>query len=310
MRFRFQPWQLAVLVVLLCAGAVGVLELRRNSQRYDATRLMQALPVNGAVKLYLDVGQLRASGLLDEIAGKEAAEDADYRSFSEEIGFDYRTDLDAVAAAFVNGGFYAAVKGHFDWKRLNDYVRSQAGRCLNGICAMVGSQPDRMISFYPLNSEVMALAVSDQPQGVVMISAGQSKAITVPPAVLWISAPGSAFRKISDPPTGTRSFLTPLADAQEASFSIQAAPGSGDALQIRMEVGCASPRAASDLAGDLTHSTEELRRMLTRENLTPNKSNLSGVLVSGRFEVHESKVTGTWPMDRGVIQALVSGQVK
>jgi hypothetical protein len=311
-RFRFQPWQLAALLVLVCAAAVGVLEWRRHSQRYDASRLMQALPLNGAVKVFIDVEALRTSGLLDEIAGKKASEDSDYRGFADEIGFDYRTDLDSVAAAFINGGFYAAARGHFNWTRLNQYVRSQQGRCMNGICTMSGSQPNRMISFYALTSEVMALAVSDRPQGVSMISPGQSKGFSVPPAVLWVSAPGSSFKDPENAPAGTRSFLTPLADAREASFGIQPHTGaeSPDTLEIQLDVACASPDAATVLAGVLTAKTDFLRNMIVRDKLAPDKSSLASVLVSGRFQAHESNVSGTWPMNRRVIETLISGQVK
>src|ERR1700733_15338368 len=92
-RFRFQPWQLAAALVLLCAAAVGLLEWRRL-QRYDASRLMQSLPVEGAVKMFINIEQLRDSGLLDVLAGSKTAEEPDYRHFADEIGFDYRTDLD------------------------------------------------------------------------------------------------------------------------------------------------------------------------------------------------------------------------
>jgi hypothetical protein len=313
MRFRFQPWQLAALLVLLCAAVLGILEWRRNARHYDASRLMQALPLDGAVKLYLDVEKLRDSGVLDQIAGKKASEDPDYRSFADEIGFDYRTDLDGVAAAWVNGGFYATARGHFDWKRLNEYARAQQGRCVNAICTMPGSQPDRMISFYPVNTEVLALAVSESPQGVAMIAPRQNKGFAVPPAILWISAPGPAFKNLGSAPEGVSAFLSPLADAREASFSLQpkpASPGATEKLEIHMDVDCVSPAAASVLEKTLSTKTDFLRAAIVREKLAPGKSSLSGVLVSGRFESHDAKVTGIWPMDRGVIEALVSGQVK
>lgn len=308
-------------LVLLCAAAVGLLEWRRL-QRYDASRLMQTLPVSGAVKVYIDVEALRDSGLLDVLAGSKAAEDPDYRRFADEIAFDYRTDLDAVAAAFVHGDFYAAARGHFDWKRLTEYALAQQGKCSNGICSMPGGQPDRTISFYPLSTEVLALAVSNSPQGVVMIGPPQGKktGITVPPSAFWISAPGADFKDLKNLPTGTQSFLTPLAQTQEASFSLQpaAAAGSGSstpgsskgAFQIRMDVACTSPDAAAALARVFAETTDVLRRMVVSEHVAPKPSDLTAVLVSGRFETHDASVTGFWPMDRRVIESLVSDQMK
>jgi hypothetical protein len=313
-RLRFQPWQLAAALVLLCVAAVGVLEWRR-SQRYDASRLMQSLPVNGAVKVYINLEQLRDGGLLDVLTGPKDVEDPDYRRFADEIGFDYRTDLDAVAAAFVHGDFYAAARGHFDWKRLSEYAREQQGKCANGICSMPGGQADRVISFYPLSTEVLALAVSDNPQGVAMIAPSSGKnGIMVPPSAFWISAPGTDFKDLKNLPAGTQSFLTPLAQAREASFSVQpAAAASGSTastFEIRMDVDCTSPDSAVALAHLLTSTTDLLRTLIVKEGTAPKRTDLTAVLVSGRFETHESKVTGFWPMDRRVIESLVSDQMK
>jgi hypothetical protein len=317
-RFRFQPWQLAAALVLLCAAVLGVLEWRRSSQHYDASRLMRSLPVNGAVKVYIDVEGLRDGGLLDALAGPKAAEDPDYRHFADEIGFDYRTDLDAVAAAFVNGDFYAAARGHFDWKRLTEYARSQQGQCTNGICNLPGSETNRIISFYPLSTEVLALAVSDKPQGVMMIAPPTGKnGIMVPASAFWISAPGSDFKNLKNLPVGTQSFMAPLAQAKEAAFSVRAASaapgaptGSNSSLEIRMDVACVSPDAAAAMSQVFSSLTDVLRRLVVSEHVSPKPSDLTAVLVSGRFEVHESNVTGFWPMDRRVIESLVSDQAK
>jgi hypothetical protein len=311
-RFRFQPWQLAVALVLVCAAVLGVLEWRRGS-RYDASRLMQSLPVDGAVKLFINFEQLRDSGLLDVLAGSKTAEDPDYRRFADEIGFDYRTDLDAVAAAFAHGNFYAAARGHFDWKRFAQYARAQQGKCANGVCTMPGGQPDRMISFYPLSNGVLALAVSDNPQGVAMISPPSGKnGITVPPSAFWISAPGMDFKDLKNLPAGTQSFLNPLAQAREASFSVQPAPaGSGSGtFEIHMDVDCASPDLAAALARVFTSTTDLLRTLIVKQGTAPKRTDLTAVLVSGRFETHESRVTGFWPMDQRVIESLVSDQLK
>ena len=52
--------------------------------------------------VYIDTGLLRQSGLLELVAGSKAVEEPDYRKFVDQTGFDYRRDLDAVAAAFVD----------------------------------------------------------------------------------------------------------------------------------------------------------------------------------------------------------------
>jgi hypothetical protein len=314
-QFRFKPWQLAAALVLVCAAAVGILEWRRSSQHYDASRLMQSLPVSGAVKVYVDLAAMRDAGLLDVLVGPKTVEDPDYRRLAEEIGFDYRTDLDAVAAAFVHGDFYAAARGHFDWKRLSEYALAQHGQCSNGVCNMPGDQPDRIISFYPLGSQVLALAVSDKLSSVTMIGPPTGKAtVAVPPSAFWISAPGEDFKDLKNLPAGTQQFAAPLAQAREAAFGIQPAasdPSSTNRrFDIRMDVTCASPDAAAAMANVFKSLTDVLRSLIVSEHVAPKTSDLADVLVSGTFEVHDSSVTGRWPIRRSVIESLISAETK
>ena len=99
MKYRFQPWQLALLVIVLCAVGLVIAQRHYASRVIDATDLVQYLPPDQAVHAYVDVNLLRSAGLLDLLAGSKAAEEPDYRRFIDQTGFDYRTDLDAVAAA-------------------------------------------------------------------------------------------------------------------------------------------------------------------------------------------------------------------
>ena len=312
---RFKPWHLAIALLLLFTAVAGLVEWRR-SRHWDASRLMQTVPLDGAVKVYIDLKQIRDGGLLEVLAGPKAAEDPDYRRFADQIGFDYRTDLDAVAASFVHGDFYAAARGHFDWKRLSDYARAQQGSCINRMCSLPSDQPYRKISFYMLSSEVLAIAISDSPQGAAMVATPSAKSvIAVPAAALWISAPGTDFKDLKNLPAGTQSFLTPLASAREASFSVQAAgPANsgppGSTFEIRMDVACVSPDAAAALGHVFSSTTDVLRRLLVGQRAAPKRTDLTAVLVSGRFETHESSVTGFWPIDRRVIESLASGQMK
>jgi hypothetical protein len=50
--------------------------------------------------------------------------------------------------------------------------------------------------------------------------------------------------------------------------------------------------------------------MIEREHMTPNPRDLSGVLVAGTFEQRQSTVIGTWPVERGFVEALASGQIQ
>lgn len=307
MQFRFQPWQLAAAVIFLCAGTLALVHWR-SQRSYDAVTLVECLPPDQSTHVYIAVGALRSSGLLDVLAGSKAEEEPDYRRFVDQTGFDYRTDLDEVAAGFLNGGSYFALKGRFDWKKLNAYARAQGGECRNAVCTMAAADAGRHISFYPISTDVLALAVSAEERGVTLVGPSQwSKPPQLPPEPVWISAPAFAFNNVKDLPAGAQSFLSPLAEAQRAVFAIGP---DGERLKIRLEVTCASPESAAALAQKLTSTTELLKKMLERDKMTPNARDLSGVLVAGTFAAQDRRVTGTWPVERAFLEALASGKVE
>jgi hypothetical protein len=305
---RFRPWQLAILVVALCVAAVAAARWWRVSSHYDAARLVAALPVErSSTVVYMDSEQLRSSGLLALLAGSKATEEADYRKFVDETGFDYRTDLDALAAAFIDNRFYATLRGRFRWNQLTAYAESQGGECHYSVCTMPGSTVDRNISFYPLKDDVLALAVSTDPRAVTNIGTGSNLQMAVSPEPFWISVPAATFNRLEGFPSGTRAFLSPLAKAEKVIF---AAGPQGNHLQLRLEVSCANPQAAAELIKQFSGVTGLLKTLLEREHMTPNPRDLSGVLVAGTFEQRQSTVIGTWPVERGFVEALASGQIQ
>ena len=304
---RFRPWQLAILVVALCVAAVAVARWWRVSAPYDAAHLISVLPMDRATVMYLDTEQLRSSGLLALLAGSKAAEEPDYLKFVDETGFDYRTDLDALAASFEENRVYATLRGRFRWKQLTAYAESQGGECHYSVCTMLGSTAERNISFFPLKSDVLALAISTDPRAVASIGDGGPLQISVPREPFWISVPAAAFNRLDSFPAGTRAFLSPLTHAEKITF---AAGPQGDRLQLRLEVACATPEAAADLVKQFSSVTGLLKSMIEREHMTPNPRDLSGVLVAGTFEQRQSTVIGTWPVEHGFVEALASGQIQ
>jgi hypothetical protein len=173
---------------------------------------------------------------------------------------------------------------------------------------MPASTPDRHISFYMLSSNVLALAVSTEEHGVNLIGPNQWKNPPhLPSEPVWISAPSFVFSDVKNLPTGTHSFLSPLAQADQVTFAVGQ---DGPRLQIRLEVSCATPAVAAAMAAQLTKTTELLKNMLQREHMTPNPFDLSGVLVAGNFEQRDKSVVGKWPIERGFVEALAAGQVQ
>src|SRR5262249_39106795 len=90
--------------------------------------LLRQLPVTATSVIFVDVARLREGGLLKNVATWTASptEDPDYQTFVRETGFDYERDLNQFAVAIVTRDskttYFAVVDGHFDGKKISDYL--------------------------------------------------------------------------------------------------------------------------------------------------------------------------------------------
>jgi hypothetical protein len=277
-------------------------------------RLVQCLPQDRSLHVYLNVGLLRSAGILDLLAGTQGTEEADYKKFVEQTGFDYRTDLDAVAAGSRDDDEYFAVQGRFKWDRLANYAQSHQGKCQDGTCSMPASKPGKTISFSLLRRDVLALAVASDPQGSRVIFPGFWKEPPkIPATAIWVSAPPYIFSNLPMVPSGLSPFRTQLSHAHNTVFTLGPAPNQTTdqkAFELRMTVDCGAPDDATKMAAQFVSVTELLKKMLDRDKLKPAAGDLSGVLIAGHFEAQKDQVTGTWPIERKFIESLVSGKVQ
>ena len=295
----------AVVGVLLGAWAFWF-----YSRPYEAVRLLQCLPAERSLHVYMNVGLLRSAHILDVLAGSQTAEEPDYKKFVEQTGFDYRTDLDAVAAGFRDGDEYFAVQGRFRWNQLADYARSHQGSCQDKQCSMPANQAGKTISFTLLRNDVLALAVAKDPQAVRLIFPGFWKdPPKIPAAAVWVSVPPYIFADAKNLPAGVGAFRSQLEKARNTIFTLAAAPDQ-KAFELKMQVDCAAPDDAAKMAAQFASVTDLLKKMLARDKLTPAPGDLTAVLVAGRFDAQKDQVTGTWPIERKFIESLVSGKVE
>jgi hypothetical protein len=302
LRFRSQPWHLAALLIAICIGVIAFMYLTRSRGLDDPREMLACLPRTGATVLYVDVNALRRSGILDLIAGSKAAEEIEYREFVAGTGFDYRRDLNSVAAAIAGDNVWFVLRGRFDWRKLKKYVNTHGGSCNYAFCR-VESSPNRFVSFYALRANVMALATSRSDSAAYDIGSrpGVAQTIEIPPRPVWISVPAAALSGAEKLPPGAKSFVSPLASAEKVVFSMGPADGR---LELSVDVTCASPSAASDLLVQLESATNRLRKLLEREKQKPNPADLSGVLVSGVFRREDRHVLGAWPVARAFIESI------
>lgn len=291
-------------IAAICGASVwGVAWYRSRS--IGTAALLRRMPAENALVAYIDFSELRRAGVLQLLNGSKAGEDAEYRSFVRQTRFDYQKDLDVALIAFAPTGRFLLLKGRFDWKSLRAYVENQGGKCVNALCRMTGSTPERRISFFPVRSNLMALAVSpDESAALRLDSAVSGPDPQLPAAPVWLSIPTSVLKSGDKLPEGTRVFARGMERAETVTLAF--AP-EGQGLAARLDVRCHDERDAADLALQLTRTTSLLRETMERERQKPNPADLSGVLTSGVFRNAGRRVLGYWPIERAFVQNVLGG---
>lgn len=291
--------------MVVCAVAVAGLYLYRSRGGGTPSELVSYLPAANATELFIDVDAIRRSGILNMLAGSKAAEEIEYKKFVDETLFDYRQDLDAVAAAFKDGQIFLALRGRFHWKNLMDYAIHQGGSCHNGFCVAPGSRPSRRISFYALKRDTMAMAISTDDFAAYQVNR-KSPALTLTPPTqpIWAIVPILALKNADSLPAGTKPYISALGNADEAVFALGP---EGDHLQLALNVTCRDAQSASTLLVNLEDATSTLRKVIAREHPQPSPADLSAVLVAGSFRRDDRRVYGQWPIARAFVDAVAGG---
>jgi len=267
--------------------------------------LLARLPAANALVVSIDFERLRSAGILQLLNGPKAAEDADYRAFVQKTNFNYARDLDLALAAFAPTGKFLLLTGRFNWRSLRAYAESQGGRCDGDLCRMQGSTPDRHISFFPLRSNLMALAVSPDDSAALRLHTPSAAAPRqTPDAPIWLSIPTAMLRSGENLPDGARMFARSVGQAETVTLAF--AP-EGQRLAARLDVLCRNEMDAADVSLQLQRVTSLLRDMIARENQKPNPADLSGVLTAGSFRPEGRRVYGYWPLERAFVENVLGG---
>jgi hypothetical protein len=301
---RVPPWLLLLLLALLCGAVIAGVAWRRGRTGSTAA-LLSRLPSDGAVILYVDFKALRQAGAVSVLGASRVSQAPEYRALVNRTGFDYLNDLDSALVSFHISGTYFLLRGRFDWGNLNEYVTSQGGTCHNMLCWVSGSAPDRRISYFPLQRNILALALSRDEYAATQLQIRRPRPpMELPAQPVWSIIPAAALRNRDALPAGTRMFVRAL-DA--ANTVVLSATPSRQGLAIRMEASCRGPAEAGALAAELSAVTVQLRALIAREHVSPNPADLSGVLAAGSFESQGAKVIGRWPVQRAFLQSLGGG---
>ena len=301
---KTRAWLLILMISALCGVTLwGAFWYR--SRALTPAAMLKRLPTDDAVVLYVDVSRLRAAGLLELLNGAKVGEELEYQNFVRKTDFDYKQDLDAAMIAFAPKGRYLLLKGRFDWRSLESYARGNDGRCNNSFCKMPGSLPERQISFFPMQTNVMAMAVSEDDVAALRMNEVAARPdAEIPNAPLWLSIPPSVVKSGKSLPAGTQMFARSLERASAVTLALLP---EGDHFAAKLYVRCASNADATALAPDLTKTTGLLREMIEREHQKANPADLSGFLTSGAFRSESARVSGYWRIERALIENLLGG---
>jgi hypothetical protein len=296
-----------LLLAIVAAGALIGGAVWYRSRPIATASLLKRLPTRDALVVYIDFAALRSGGILQPLAGARIDEDPEYQSFARKIAFNWKQDLDSVVLASAPTGNFMFVRGRFDWKSLRAYAVSSGGDCRDTLCRTTGSAPERRISFFPVQSGLMALAVSPDGSAVQNLETARSGPDPeVPAAPIWVSLPPALLKSSSNLPSGTRMFARSLEQAENVVLTFTP---DGSRIAAKLEVRCRDEHDALEVAGQLAGATLTLRQMMEREHQKPGPADLAGILAAGAFRSEGSRVFGSWPIERAFVESILNGGV-
>ena len=306
MKFKPQPWQLIVLIAVVCGLSIGGM-VWYHSTTLTPAALLKRMPASDSLMMWIDFAALRRAGLLQLLAGAKSAQDPEYQSFVYATRFDYMSDLDSALVSFSHsGGSYFIVSGRFDWASLRAYVTREHGQCINSLCRVVGSTPDRHISFLPLRHDLMAMAVSTDQYAVNELAAARpGPNPAMPEGPVWLRFPGWLPKYAGNLPDGMRPFARIIENSPTLTVSFVP---DGGRLSAKLDIACRTPREAADLVTQFTAVTEMARSLFAREHQNPNPADFSGIVTSGSFHSEGARLLGNWPIERAFVQNLLGTQ--
>lgn len=297
------PKRVALAAIAIAVLIAGVLYYRWWLADASTAQLLSHLPQSRVIAS-LDFRAMRQAGILELLAGARNSEEADYKQFVTDTGFDYRRDLDQVVLAYTQQETLTIAQGRFDWGRITQYAAKQGGACEGRLCRMPSNTPGRRLSLMRLRANTIGIASSSDPEAVTKIRRPlTSEAATAPAYPVWVSIPPATLRFYDSVlPAGTRMFATALAESDQLSLGLGA---KDKRFEIVLEARCRTAEQATQIRRELEAATTMLAKMITREKHTPNAGDLSGVLTKGEFRADDVKLSGSWPIERVFLEGML-----
>lgn len=305
---KSRQWAWLALLFLVIAGGIALSYYFLRPQYRTPGRLAGLLPRSDAVLFYADVDALRQSGFIQRLQGAKSLEDPEYQRFVQETRFSYQNDLDALAVAFLPNQIFAALRGHFDWRRLSEYALHQGGSCHNTYCQVPTGSPGRWLSFFPIRSNVMGLSISSDPSAAYqLLPRHGAPEVQVPAYAAWVILPR---RLLNDPKSlapGAQIFATALASASQVTLGLTQDQSTGPQadLTLRLKADCESAAKAEAAQHHLEQITGMLKAITSRDKSASSAPDITGMLASGTFRAVNTSVEGFWPVSQEMVNSLL-----
>ncbi len=300
-----KPWiSFILLAAVIFGAAVGIDYYRHRLVRSDRD-LFSFLPQTNATVFFVNVDTLRRAGILRLLAGAATAKDSDYSAFVRETHFDYTKDINAIAGSADAAQVCLLIRGRFDWTLLRGYARKHGGRCKNRFCETPSSTTGRWASFFPLQPDVMALAISGNRVAARVLRDRHEITRAVPQEPLWVSLSQAVLKNTTALPTAIRIFAISLQSADSVVLSLGPASPPGEAeFQLQLKAECANAITAQSMRNQLELETKFLKLAFARQHTPPNGSDLGTLLTQGSFRASGNKVFGNWPISKELLNSL------
>jgi hypothetical protein len=249
------------------------------------------------------VNALRLAGVLGRSDGFGTG-DSEYRAFITQTGFDFRTDLDRVAASFLGDESLYLANGRFDWKLLKGYATQAGGSCYDAYCSMPASKPGFFISLIPLRPDLMAIGVGRYRDTVKRMLAlpKRSTAEGFPDQPIWLSLNPSAFKSVDSLPAIAQLFAQSVRQTERVTFAVAS---QGERFEAALDVNCRNSQDAIQLMAQFETITETLRKAAAEKGTGP--AELASVLAGGHFQREDRTIAGRWPIPRAFLESLSGG---
>ncbi len=235
-----------------------------------------------------------------------AATEKDYARFHCATDFDYARDLDALAGGVNdNNEIFFLLRGRFNWTNFSnlpwpmaEYARTmRAARPAANRTAGSTSYAFNQIPLRWLSAEVKTAADLMRPPGRRV----QDLPLGDP---VWVQRVAGVDQR-SDGLAEAFADFRDLAAARRIGSALRRTAEHGDeAFTVQFEAAFRTPRAPTRRASNCRCRPACCELELARENQQPNPADLTGLLTAGTFQVGSTRLFGSWPVKKELLEAL------